>query len=69
MSKYHDHGLYYLCIMYKPGHRQILLILLSSPCLIEVMAEALQLPEQLPLTSPQIIVIKQFLFSPALSLH
>ena len=69
MNKYHDHDLYYLCIIYKPGHRQILLILLSSPCLIEVMAEALQLPEQLPLTSPQIIVIKQFLFSPALSLH
>ena len=63
MNKYHNlYTMYY-------GHRQIPLILLSSPCLIEVMAEALQLPEQLPLTSPQIIVIKQFLFSPALSLH
>ena len=69
MNKYHDPDLYYLHTIYKPGHCQILLILLSSPCLIEVMAEALQLPEQLPLTSPQIIVIKQFLFSPALSLH
>ena len=60
----------YIMYEYEPGHRhQIPLILLSSPCLIEVMAEALQLPEQLPLTSPQIIVIKQFLFSPALSLH